>query len=138
MIIRVGLPIGPSPNGRTGHWDWLRYRTARNLPVTIVDDEYRSVVWADDLAHRVMTLAQSPATGIRHITATRVLSRVQLAHFVMAKNMIEARLFYQSRHARSVPHLGHVELATTHSCKIMRPLPSVVDIAHEPVALRNS
>src|SRR5262245_43041679 len=45
LVVRVGLPIGPSTNGRTGHWDWLRYRIRRNLPVTIVHDEYRSVVW---------------------------------------------------------------------------------------------
>src|SRR5581483_9657102 len=42
LVIRIGLPIGPSPDGRTGHRDWLRYRLDRNLPVTIVRDEYRS------------------------------------------------------------------------------------------------
>ena len=136
LIIRVGLPIGPSPNGRTGHWDWLCYRIARNLPVTIVDDEYRSVVWADDLAQRVMALAESPAIGIRHITATRVLSRVELAHFVMAENKFDAQLFYESRHERTAPHLGHVELATTHRCEIMKPLPSVIDTQGEPADIR--
>ena len=58
LVIRVGLAIGPSPNGRTGHWDWLRYRIGKNLPVTIVHDEYRSVVWAHDLALRVMRMAR--------------------------------------------------------------------------------
>ncbi|MGE3939218.1 MAG: NAD(P)-dependent oxidoreductase, partial [Nitrospirales bacterium] len=55
LVIRIGLAIGTSPNGRTGHLDWLRYRTHRNLPVTIVEDEYRSTVWVEDLAVRVMT-----------------------------------------------------------------------------------
>ena len=67
LIIRTGLAIGPSPNGRTGHLDWLRYRTHRQLPITIVEDEFRSVVWVDDLAKRVMQLTASGETGIRHI-----------------------------------------------------------------------
>jgi len=75
LVIRVGLPIGPSPNGRTGHWDWLRYRSDRNFPITIVSDEYRSAVWADELACRVLQLAESSAVGIRHVAATRVASR---------------------------------------------------------------
>jgi dTDP-4-dehydrorhamnose reductase len=32
LVIRVGLPIGPSASGRTGHWDWLYYRMTRGLP----------------------------------------------------------------------------------------------------------
>ena len=59
LVIRAGLGIGHSPDGRTGHLDWLRYRTEQNLPITIIEDEYRSVVWQHDLAMRVMALAQS-------------------------------------------------------------------------------
>ena len=84
LVIRIGLPIGPSPNGRTGHWDWLRYRIQHNLPVTIVQDEYRSVVWANDLARRVMQLAESTETGLRHVTATRAASRVELANYLLS------------------------------------------------------
>src|SRR5574341_476775 len=76
LVIRAGLSIGPSPNGRAGHWDWLRYRIERGLPVTIVHDEYRSVVWADDLALRVMRLAESGETGVRHVAARSEERRV--------------------------------------------------------------
>jgi dTDP-4-dehydrorhamnose reductase len=127
LVIRVGLPIGPSPNGRTGHWDWLRYRTARNLPVTIVYDEYRSVVWADDLAARVMRLAYSAATGIRHVTATRAVSRVELADYLLA--VFGEKVHYQSesRRDRSAPHLGRVELASVYTDDMASPLTSVLD-----------
>ncbi|MEO6202539.1 MAG: sugar nucleotide-binding protein [Nitrospirales bacterium] len=84
LVIRTGLAIGPSPNGRTGHLDWLRYRTQKNLPITIVEDESRSVVWVTDLARRVMKFAQSNETGIRHISATRAVSRVELANHLMS------------------------------------------------------
>jgi len=127
LVIRVGLPIGPSPNGRTGHWDWLRYRTARNLPVTIVHDEYRSVVWADDLAARVMRLAHSAATGIRHVTATRAVSRVELADYLLALFGENANYESESHCDRSAPHLGRVELASVYTDNMAGPLTSVLD-----------
>ena len=127
LVIRVGLPIGPSPNGRTGHWDWLRYRTRQNLPVTIVYDEYRSVVWASDLSARVMALAASIETGIRHVTATRALSRIELANHLLKLFGEPASFERESRHQRTAPHLGHVELATRYRGELFQPLPSILD-----------
>jgi dTDP-4-dehydrorhamnose reductase len=134
LVIRVGLPIGPSANGRTGHWDWLRYRIERNLPVTIVHDEYRSVVWAHHLSGRVMELAQSAITGVRHVSAMRATSRVELANYLLSVFGESAEYDRQSRHERSAPHLGRVELATVFQDELSQPLPSVVETAPEKLA----
>ena len=130
LVIRVGLPLGPSPSGRAGHWDWLRYRTERNLPVTIVHDEYRTVVWASDLSDRVMALAESDLTGIRHVASSRALSRVELADHLLKRFGLAASYERESRHQRNVPHLGRVELATRFRGDLFEPLASVLD---EPV-----
>lgn len=127
LVVRVGLPIGPSPNGRTGHWDWLRYRMERKLPVTIVNDEYRSVVWASDLADRIMRLSESSETGVRHITSTRVLSRIALADYLLSLFGMDVTYRRESRYDRTAPHLGRVELATIHRGDLSKPLPSVLD-----------
>jgi len=127
LVIRVGLPIGPSPTGRTGHWDWLRYRTHQKLPVTIVHDEFRSVVWASDLAARVMALAESMETGTRHITATRALSRVEVADHLLTLLGEPADYARQGRHQRAAPHIGHVELATRYHGQLFQPLASILD-----------
>jgi dTDP-4-dehydrorhamnose reductase len=127
LIIRVGLAIGPSPNGRTGHWDWLRYRTQRQLPVTIVHDEFRSVVWANHLALRVMQLAQGDDTGLRHVSATRAVSRVELANYLLDGFGESANYQRESRHERSAPHLGRVELASIFCGALYQPLASVID-----------
>jgi dTDP-4-dehydrorhamnose reductase len=132
LVIRIGLPIGPSPNGRTGHWDWLRYRIQHNLPVTIVQDEYRSVVWANDLARRVMQLAESTETGLRHVTATRAASRVELANYLLSIMGETTEYARESRHQRVAPHLGRVELATTHRGELSGPLPGVLDATSGP------
>ncbi len=127
LIIRTGLAIGPSPNGRTGHVDWLRYRTRRHLPVTIVEDEFRSAVWVTDLARRVMKLARTRETGIRHIPATRAISRLELAHYLLTHLELRADFHSESRHDRPTPHLGRVELISAYHDEWSAPLPSVVD-----------
>jgi dTDP-4-dehydrorhamnose reductase len=127
LVIRTGLAIGPSPNGRTGHIDWLRYRTQRQLPITIVEDEFRSVVWVEDLARRVMALSRSEVTGLRHIPATRAVSRIELAHFLLKQLGLEARFHCESRHNRPAPHLGRVELLSSYQDEWATPLPSVID-----------
>ncbi len=127
LVIRAGLGIGESPDGRTGHLDWLRYRTRHNLPITIIEDEYRSVVWQRDLANRVMQLAQSKDTGIRHISATRAMSRVELANYLMSRYEIPASLKIETRLQQANPHLGRVELSSVHAGDLSRPLFSVLD-----------
>jgi len=127
LVIRTGLAIGPSPNGRTGHLDWLRYRTRRNLPITIIEDEYRSAVWVKDLSFRIMNLAQSNEAGIRHVSATRVVSRVELANYLISFLGESPNFMFESRHQRPTPHLGRVELTSVYGDPLSRPLASVLD-----------
>lgn len=127
LVIRPGLAIGSSPNGKTGHLDWLRYRTESNLPITIIEDEYRSVVWVEDLAERIMHLVQSSVQGIRHIPATRSVSRVELANHLFSRMALPAKFSTERRNQRPTPHLGQVELATIFHDDLSCPLISVLD-----------
>ncbi len=127
LVLRIGLGIGDSPNGRTGHLDWLRYRSQRNLPITIIEDEYRSVVWASDLAQRIMEIAKSEETGVRHICATRAVSRVELANHLIKTLGIPTSYKKETRIQQSVPHLGYVELRSRYHAPLFQALPSVLD-----------
>lgn len=126
LVIRSGLWIGPSSNGKIGHLDWLRDRHRRGLPMTVVSDEVRSAMWAEDAGRRVWELARSSITGVRHITATRAIARPEIARFVTTKFSIGATFGVESRHVRRTPHLGNVELATRHTDELARPLPSIL------------
>ncbi len=127
LVIRPGLAIGVSPDGRTGHLDWLRYRTQRNLPITIVEDEYRSVVRVVDLSMRIMDLAVSDLVGIRHVPATRCVSRVELANHLLALMGQVPQFDIILRHLRSAPHIGRVELTSAYTDELSLPLSSVLD-----------
>lgn len=126
LIVRSGLWIGPSSNGRIGHLDWLRSRHARGLAMTVVADEIRSAVWSHDAARRVWALAHSDLTGTRHITATRAIARPALASFVNTHFAIGAT-FGTALRASRMPHLGNTELATRFRDALATPLPSPVD-----------
>jgi len=125
LIIRIGLPIGPSVDNRTGHLDWLKYRTKKGLPLTIVKDEYRSAVWASDLARRIIDYAHSHVNGLRHIAAKRTVSRPELAEFLNKKYGIGAQFAVTVRSQIRSPHLGRVELATLYKDPLSKPLPAV-------------
>lgn len=126
LLIRAGLWIGPSSTGRIGHLDWLRDRHRRGLPMTVVADEHRSAVWAEDAARRVWDLARSSVTGLRHIVADRIVSRPELARYLNERFEIGATFDLEPRAQRKTPHLGHVDLRTRYTDVLAAPLPSVV------------
>jgi len=128
LVIRTGLAIGASADGRSGHLDWLRYRTKRQLPVTIIEDEWRCVVWVKDLAMRIMKLAQSTQRGIRHIHTTHAVCRVALANSLMRRFLGNNPDFtIESRHQQAVPHLGRIALDSQYHDELSQALPSVVE-----------
>jgi dTDP-4-dehydrorhamnose reductase len=126
LVIRSGLWIGPSATGKIGHLDWLRDRHRRGLPMTVVSDEVRSTVWAEDAGGRVWELARSTVTGVRHLTSTRAVARPETAAFVNAHFAIGATFGVEPRANRRTPHLGNVELATRYTDALAQPLPSVI------------
>lgn len=126
LIVRAGLWIGPSATGRYGHLDWLRYRHRRRLPMTVVADEVRSAVWAEDAARRVWSLARSDITGVRHVIASRAVARPELARYLNERFAIGAQFAIEHRRDRRTPHLGRVELTTRYTGPLAEPLPSVV------------
>jgi dTDP-4-dehydrorhamnose reductase len=126
LIVRAGLWVGPSSTGRIGHLDWLRDRTKRQLPMTIVSDEHRSAVWAEDAARRVWELARSELTGVRHIVATRIVARPALATYLDRHFAIGATFAQETRAARKAPHLGKLDLRTKYRDALAAPLPSVI------------
>jgi dTDP-4-dehydrorhamnose reductase len=121
VIVRSGPWIGPSASGRTGHLDWLRHRHARGLPMTVVADESRCVVWAEEAARRVWDLADSSITGIRHLVAPPI-SRPELAARLNERFAIGAAFAVQLRRDKRAPHPGHIELRTVYRDALAAPL----------------
>lgn len=126
LVVRPGLAIGPSANGRSGFLDWLSYRYARGLPITVVGDEARSAMWADDLARRILALAASEVTGVRHIPGARVVTRPELATHLLRLRGLEPKFTVRSRHDQPAPHLGRIEIRSDYRDEHAEALPAVL------------
>jgi hypothetical protein len=74
-------------------------------------------------------LAESSIVGLRHVAATRAVSRIELANHLLALLDKPAGYSTEPRSQRAAPHLGHVELATVYNDPLSRPLDSVLENA---------
>lgn len=79
QILRPGLVIGDSLQGRKGPKDFLLTRIRAEKPTHYFTDEWRSPIPAPEMAGRVVAIACSEETGIFHVAGTEVLSRYELA-----------------------------------------------------------
>ena len=130
LLTRSGLVIGPSVDGKSGHLEWLCYRMKSGLPVTIIEDESRTAIPTILLADRIIDLAVSTITGIRHITSTRMVSRVELARTFKDHFQLPGELEFSKRSRQPAPHLGHINLITRHNDPLAQPLPCPLDMLH--------
>ncbi|MEM7159692.1 MAG: sugar nucleotide-binding protein [Myxococcota bacterium] len=122
LVVRLGLTIGPSLAGRTGHLDWLRYRHEHGLPMTLIEDEWRSAVWAEPAVRRIFALARSERAGVQHLAA-RALPRPELARRLARRLGIEPEFRVQRRAQQITPHLGKIELGSMFDDPLAAPLP---------------
>ena len=127
VTIRVPLVLGPSISGRIGHLDWIRYRHLKGLPITIIRDEARSAVSSAEAADRIVSICESDITGLRHIAATRSVSRPELADACFAYHGLPAQYDLATRSDQPAPHLGRVTISTCYDDTWSEPLTSAVD-----------
>lgn len=125
LIVRSGPWIGPSASGRNGHADWLRYRHARGLPMTVIADEARCAVWASHAAARVWQLADSDLVGVRHLVTPSAVARPELARFLIGHLGLAAEVSIATRADKRAPHPGRVELRTIYRDALAAPLAGV-------------
>jgi dTDP-4-dehydrorhamnose reductase len=128
LVIRAGLPIGDSMDGKSGHRDWLCYRLNRGLPVTIVEDESRTAMPLPQLADRIVDLAESDISGIRHISSRRLISRPHLAAALKMHFQLPGALMLARRVDQGAPHLGRIHIITRHTDELASPLPCPLEL----------
>lgn len=86
QILRPGLVIGDSLQGRKGPRDFLLTRIRAGKPTHYFTDEWRTPIAASEMAERVLAIACSGETGIFHIAGREVISRYELAQRIALEN----------------------------------------------------
>jgi len=78
-IIRTIIVYGEGENlSRSNIVLWAKSALGENKPLTIVDDQFRSPTWADDLAWACIQTSKLNETGVFHISGPKVYSIYEL------------------------------------------------------------
>ena len=86
QILRPGLVIGDSLQGRKGPRDFLLTRIRAGKPTHYFTDEWRTPIPAPEMAARVLEIAFSGEPGIFHVAGREVFSRYELAQKIAIDN----------------------------------------------------
>lgn len=78
LIIRPGLAIGQSPQGNKGPRDWLFSRLRKGMESHLFTDEWRTPIWAEELADKILSLIQTDKRGLFHIAGNTRINRYEL------------------------------------------------------------
>ncbi len=102
VILRIGLVCGRGHGPRRTASEALAFRLRRGEGVTLYEDEWRTPLGSDSVAHAVSAVLKRPdAKGIFHIAGAERLSRVRLGERVAAVLGLDASLI------RRAPQRSH-------------------------------
>jgi dTDP-4-dehydrorhamnose reductase len=112
-IVRLGLPLGDSIDGKEGAIDWIESRFRRNLPVTLFYDEYRSCVDCEEIVRMAIATLTLGLRGIFHLGGDRRWSLYDIGKYVLDKGGYAPALLHgimRHQEENGPPRIGDVSL----------------------------
>ncbi len=112
-IVRLGLPLGDSIDGKKGAIDWIESRFRRNLPVTLFYDEYRSCVDCEEVVRMAIATLTLGLRGIFHLGGDRRWSLYDIGKYVLDRGGYAPALLHgimRHQEENGPPRIGDVSL----------------------------
>jgi dTDP-4-dehydrorhamnose reductase len=112
-VIRLGLPMGDSIQGKKGAIDFIEGRLKRGLPMSLFHDEYRSCIGCDDLADAIVSLFSSEVHGLFHVGGPRAVSLYEIGERILKRGNYRREALRRWSRAEDVngpPRIGNVHL----------------------------
>jgi dTDP-4-dehydrorhamnose reductase len=112
-IIRIGLPMGDSIQGKKGAVDFIESRLKRGLPMSLFHDEYRSCIGCDDLADAVTSLFSLEVTGLFHMGGPHAFSLYEIGERILNRGNYQREALRRLSRAEEIngpPRIGNVHL----------------------------
>ncbi|MFL5242348.1 MAG: SDR family oxidoreductase [Gemmataceae bacterium] len=81
-ILRISLPMGPSPNRHAGAIDWIDSRFRNGRPATLYFDEVRSCTYCGDLNPVFERFLAGDEAGLYHLGGPRAITLYQIAQVI--------------------------------------------------------
>jgi len=103
IVLRAALIFGPPADGRSSFLGWMVAQLAKQEPLTLFEDEWRTPVFVDDLARAIAVLLKAPnASGVYHAAGPDRISRLESGH-LLADVFALPTLTIQPRFRADVP-----------------------------------
>jgi dTDP-4-dehydrorhamnose reductase len=112
-IVRLGLPMGDSFQGKKGAVDFIESRLKRDLPMSLFHDEYRSCIDCDDLADAVVSLFSMEVEGLFHVGGPQPVSLYEIGERILKRGNYKQESLRKWSRADDVngpPRIGNVHL----------------------------
>jgi dTDP-4-dehydrorhamnose reductase len=112
-IVRLGLPMGDSIQGKKGAIDFIEGRLKRGLPMSLFHDEYRSCIGCEDLADAIVSLFSMQVGGLFHVGGPHAVSLYEIGERILKRgNYRREALIRWSRvdDVKGPPRIGNVHL----------------------------
>jgi len=112
-IVRLGLPLGDSIDGKKGAIDWIESRFRRNLPVTLFYDEYRSCVDCEEIVRMAIAILTLGLRGIFHLGGDKRWSLYDIGKYVLDRGGYAPALLHgimRHQEENGPPRIGDVSL----------------------------
>ena len=112
-IVRLGLPMGDSIQGKKGAIDFIEGRLKRGLPMSLFHDEYRSCIGCEDLADAVVSLFSKEVEGLFHVGGPRAVSLYEIGERILTRGRYgreTLRKWSRRDDVNGPPRIGNVHL----------------------------
>lgn len=112
-IVRLGLPMGDSIQGKKGAIDFIEGRLRRGLPMSLFHDEYRSCIPCDDLADVVVSLFAMEVEGLFHVGGPHPVSLYEIGERILKRGRYRKeslRKLSRKDDVNGPPRIGNVHL----------------------------
>jgi dTDP-4-dehydrorhamnose reductase len=112
-IVRLGLPMGDSIQGKKGAIDFIEGRLRRGLPMSLFHDEYRSCIDCNDLANAIVSLFSMEVEGLLHVGGPRPVSLYEIGERILMRGNYRRDALRKLSRADDVngpPRIGNVHL----------------------------
>jgi dTDP-4-dehydrorhamnose reductase len=112
-IVRLGLPMGDSIQGRKGAVDFIEGRLRRGLPMSLFHDEYRSCIGCEDLADGIVSLLCMEVEGLFHVGGPHAVSLYEIGERILRRGNYRRdalRKWSRADEVNGPPRIGNVHL----------------------------
>jgi len=112
-IVRIGLPMGDSIQGKKGAVDFIAGRLKRGLPMSLFHDEHRSCIGCEELADVIISLFSLEAEGLFHAGGPAPVSLYEIGARILKRNNYKEealRKWSRSEDVNGPPRIGNVHL----------------------------